>query len=166
MSTSRAPSQAPSPYSRKRSSTLQSTLRSPISATPLTVGNSKDLTLWVQDQVSDVVFNPECWPGVAEGDMIRVTELVEGEVGEEVNGVPWERHGFLFIVKLNGEESMRHSAALQVSVTLVKMFICMLTSKNRYLCQAQLPMHLIYETIPQSGSRRFILLLAITKAIF
>ena len=115
MSTSRAPSQAPSPYSRKRSSTLQSTLRSPISATPLSVGNSKDLTLWVQDQVSDVVFNPECWPGVAEGDMIRVTELVEDEVGEEVNGVPWERHGFLFIVKLNGEESMRHSAALQVS---------------------------------------------------
>ena len=112
------------------------------------------------------VFNPECWPGVAEGDMIRVTELVEDEVGEEVNGVPWERHGFLFIVKLNGEESMRHSAALQVSVTLVKMFICVLTSKNRYLCRAQLPMHLIYETIPQFGSRRFILLLTSARATF
>lgn len=117
MSTSRATSQAPSPYARKRSNTVQSSLRSPISATPLTVGNAKDLTLWVHEQANDVVFNPDCWPGVAEDDMIRVTELDDEENDDMVHmdGRPWEKQGFLFMVKRHGEEAARHAPALQVN---------------------------------------------------
>ena len=116
MSTSRSRSQTESPYKRKRSSTVQSSLRSPIQvASPLVVGNSKILKLWVHDQkekLEDVEFNPEYWPGVCEGDMIRVTEVT----GEEEDGGLMERDGFLFVVK-RPEDETRISSALQVRLS-------------------------------------------------
>ncbi|KAH8117101.1 hypothetical protein DFH11DRAFT_1840208 [Phellopilus nigrolimitatus] len=118
MSNSRSESQSQnaSPYRRKRSSTVQSMLRSPVLASPLIIGNSKDLTLWVHDPTTtpvDVIFNPEYWSGVAEGDMIRVTEVVGDEEGNEC----WEKDGFLFVVKIPGEEAARLRDTLQISVS-------------------------------------------------
>ena len=86
-------------------------LRSPNSATPLIVGNSKDLVLWVHDSsstVADVIFNMEFWPGVAEDDMIRVTPVS----GEERGIEKLEKDGFLFTVRR--DESPRYSSNLQV----------------------------------------------------
>lgn len=108
MSTSRSQSQNASPYRRKRSNTVQSILRSPI-LEPLVLGSSTELSLWVHDPKTpsaDVIFNPEYWPGIAEGDYVRVTELNGDEDGS------WEKDGFLFVVKRPPEN---FSSALQVS---------------------------------------------------
>ena len=64
MATSREPSQ----FSRIRSSTAQS------STVSLDLGDSKVLNAWVHD-VKDspaVIFNHSWWPGVAEGDLLKV----------------------------------------------------------------------------------------------
>ncbi|KAF8065318.1 hypothetical protein FPV67DRAFT_178639 [Lyophyllum atratum] len=76
MATSRAESQQ-SQYSRRRSNTAQSILR-PIPAVPLQYGDFKILNSWVHDTKDDskesqsVIFNQSWWPGVAEGDLLRV----------------------------------------------------------------------------------------------
>jgi len=85
MSTSsRAQSQS-SRYSRKRSNTAQSAYKSntvpapsPLAAPPsIKVGESKTLAAWVHDQEksekSAVIFNHSWWPGINEGDLLRVT---------------------------------------------------------------------------------------------
>jgi len=88
MSTSsRAQSQS-SRYSRKRSNTAQSAYKantnaapSPLAAPPsIKVGESKTLAAWVHDQEkseksekSAVIFNHNWWPGINEGDLLRVT---------------------------------------------------------------------------------------------
>lgn len=75
---------------RQRSNTATSLLRPPITPLALKIGDSKTLNLWVHDAKENqgVVFNHSCWPGVGEGDMIRVTRS-----GEDA-----ETTGFLFIV--------------------------------------------------------------------
>lgn len=76
-----------------------------------------DLTLWVHDpktSSTDVIFNPEYWPGIAEGDYIRVTEVV----GDEDGNVVWEKDGFLFVVKPPPDDT-RLSSTLQVSMYLL-----------------------------------------------
>lgn len=113
MSNSRSESQNASPYRRKRSNTVQSILRSPV-LEPLAVGSSTDLSLWVHEPSTtpaDVIFNPEYWPGIAEGDYIRVTEVVEDE--DNGNGA-WEKDGFLFVVERPPDET-KFSNTLQVS---------------------------------------------------
>ncbi|KAL5532853.1 IML1 [Sanghuangporus sanghuang] len=113
MSSSRSQSQNASPYRRKRSNTIQSVLRSPI-LEPLAVGSSTELTLWVHDSKTasaDVIFNPEYWPGIAEGDYVRVTEVN----GNDDDG-SWEKDGFLFKVKRSPEDA-HFSNALQISVS-------------------------------------------------
>ena len=62
-------------FGRRRSNTVQSTFRVTIPATvPLNLGDSKVLNAWVHD-VKDspaVIFNQSWWPGVAEGDLLKV----------------------------------------------------------------------------------------------
>jgi hypothetical protein len=65
-------------FGRRRSNTGQSTFRPilPTSATTvsLKLGDSKVLNAWVHD-VKDspaVIFNQSWWPGVAEGDLLKV----------------------------------------------------------------------------------------------
>ncbi|KAF9014224.1 hypothetical protein BDQ17DRAFT_1386700 [Cyathus striatus] len=72
MTTSRAESQV-SQYGRRRSNTAQSILR-PIPAAPLKIGDSKVLNSWVHDvkDSTTVILNHTYWPGVAEGDLLRV----------------------------------------------------------------------------------------------
>ena len=73
MATSREQSQ----FGRRRSNTAQSSFRAipPTSAmAPLNLGDSKVLNAWVHD-VKDspaVIFNQSWWPGVAEGDLLKV----------------------------------------------------------------------------------------------
>jgi len=70
MATSREQSQ----YGRKRSNTAQSNFRVPPSIGPLKIGDSKVMNAWVHD-VKDshsVIFNQAWWPGIAEGDCLRV----------------------------------------------------------------------------------------------
>ncbi|KAG6863860.1 hypothetical protein C0991_002582, partial [Blastosporella zonata] len=73
MSTSRAESQQPQYNRRNRSNTAQSILR-PIPVIPLKYGDSKILNSWVHDPKDDakVIFNQSWWPGVSEGDLLRV----------------------------------------------------------------------------------------------
>ncbi|KIJ16859.1 hypothetical protein PAXINDRAFT_98644, partial [Paxillus involutus ATCC 200175] len=62
-------------YGRRRSNTVQSLARAPPQATmPLKLGDSKVLNSWVHDpkESSKVILNQSWWPGVAEGDMLRV----------------------------------------------------------------------------------------------
>ncbi|TFK36407.1 hypothetical protein BDQ12DRAFT_736999 [Crucibulum laeve] len=72
MTTSRAESQV-SGYGRRRSNTAQSILR-PIPVLPLKIGDSKVLNSWVHDvkESATLIFNHVWWPGVAEGDLLRV----------------------------------------------------------------------------------------------
>jgi hypothetical protein len=74
MATSREQSQ----YGRRRSNTAQSNFRAvpliPTSIGLLKIGDSKTMNAWVHD-VKDshsVIFNQVWWPGVVEGDCLRV----------------------------------------------------------------------------------------------
>ncbi|CCM05881.1 uncharacterized protein FIBRA_08118 [Fibroporia radiculosa] len=104
MSTSRAESQAPS-FGRRRSNTAQSIFKSAsLPTTPLKVGDSKTLTTWVHDikESPHVIINHSWWPGVAEGDIIRI-----GNSSVESSS------GFLFSVQKD-DGFVKHQ--LQVSV--------------------------------------------------
>jgi DEP domain-containing protein 5 len=74
MTTSRAESQH-AQYGRRRSNTGSSMLRSPAPILPLKVGDSKVFNSWVHDpkESQAVIFNRSWWPGVVEGDMLRIT---------------------------------------------------------------------------------------------
>ncbi|KIL67100.1 hypothetical protein M378DRAFT_74252 [Amanita muscaria Koide BX008] len=79
MTGSRAESQQPH-YGRRRSNTTQSILRPLLqSAGPIKIGESKVLNLWVHDikdsEPSVILFNHSWWPGVAEGDLLRVMSV-------------------------------------------------------------------------------------------
>jgi hypothetical protein len=83
MSTSSRAQSQNSRYSRKRSNTAQSAYKpnanaTPSSATvapPVKVGESKTLAAWVHDpeRSAAVIFNHNWWPGINEGDLLRVT---------------------------------------------------------------------------------------------
>ncbi|KAI0823536.1 hypothetical protein BC628DRAFT_515846 [Trametes gibbosa] len=102
--------------SRKRSNTVQSlfggypataTAMSSMPAsgppTPLRIGDSRTLTVWVNDEPGGTVrLNHKHWPGVAEGDLICVT-----------SPLPQHAPGFLFVVSPE-DSSLRHQ--LQVSL--------------------------------------------------
>lgn len=72
MATSRAESQQP--YGRRRSNTAQSILRTPQAVTPLQYGDYKVLNSWVHEpkESANVILNQSWWPGVSEGDLLRV----------------------------------------------------------------------------------------------
>lgn len=65
-------------YGRKRSNTAQSLARMPpgTAGAPLRLGDSKVLNTWVHDpkESPKVILNRSWWPGVAEGDLLRVTQ--------------------------------------------------------------------------------------------
>jgi hypothetical protein len=68
-----ANSREQSQFGRRRSNTAQSSFRAPPPAS-LSIGDNKILNAWVHD-VKDshsVIFNQTWWPGVAEGDCLRV----------------------------------------------------------------------------------------------
>ncbi|KAF8899598.1 hypothetical protein CPB84DRAFT_1681083 [Gymnopilus junonius] len=72
-----AVSREQSQYGRRRSNTAQSTYR-PVSApvtAPLKIGDTRILNAWVHDikDSPSVVFNHSWWPGVQEGDCLRVS---------------------------------------------------------------------------------------------
>ncbi|KAH9950328.1 hypothetical protein B0H21DRAFT_567129 [Amylocystis lapponica] len=105
MSTSRAESQTPQFGGRRRSNTAQSIYKNaPLSATPLSVGDSRALTMWVHDprESPNVALNHDRWPGVVEGDMIRLSISPNDTASD-----------FLFIVQRD-EGFLKHQ--LQVSV--------------------------------------------------
>ncbi|KAI0323996.1 hypothetical protein GY45DRAFT_485434 [Cubamyces sp. BRFM 1775] len=95
---SRAESLAPS-TGRRRSNTVQSIFGGyPMSATlpavpvlvqapPLKIGDSQNLTVWVNDGPGGVKLNHKHWPGVAEGDLVCIA-----------SSLPEHAPGFLFVV--------------------------------------------------------------------
>jgi DEP domain-containing protein 5 len=77
MTTSRTESQQPPP-GRRRSNTAHSVFRNPpVVSAPLKFDDAKVLNSWVHDpkESATVIFNQAYWPGVAEGDMLRVTGI-------------------------------------------------------------------------------------------
>jgi DEP domain-containing protein 5 len=82
---SRSESQGPQ-FGRRRSNTAQSILR-PVPVSPLKIGDSAQLNLWVHEPKDspNVMFNHASLPGVSEGDMLMIS----------VNN---DTPGFLFIV--------------------------------------------------------------------
>ena len=155
MSGSRSQSQAASPYRRKRSNTVQSALRSPAPPSPALIGDSIDLSLWVHDTAPasppDVILNPDHWPGICDGDVVRITELGEsiGDEDEDDNEDESEKRGYLFTVKRPGEET-RISNTLQVSL---RFFSTVQKSQeyHRYLSQKGLLKHLAFVTTQTCG---------------
>ena len=138
MSTSRSDSQSQnaSPYRRKRSNTVQSMLRSPVLES-LAIGSSTELSLWVHEPkttTADVIFNPEYWPGIAEGDYVKVTEV------DEDSNSSWEKVGFLFVVKSPPDEA-RLSNTLQVSMYFIRNGCGCLFHPHRYLSRSLSPVH-------------------------
>jgi hypothetical protein len=103
MSTTRAESQHPQ-YGRRRSDTAQSILRS-VPSSPLKIGDTKVLNLWVHDtkESGNVLFNQSWWPGVVEGDMLRVTSC-NSDGGS----------GFLFVVPKD-DSSLKSMLQVRVS---------------------------------------------------
>lgn len=79
-------------HGRKRSSTISSMLPPP---PQLNVGQTKWITIWAADphvagsrvNIADININRESWPGLAVGDVIRVS-----------SGRPQDSEGVLFIV--------------------------------------------------------------------
>jgi hypothetical protein len=70
-----ANSREPSQFARKRSNTAQSNFRVVSTFVPLKVGDSKVLHAWVHDvrESPAVIFNYSWWPGVQEGDCLKVS---------------------------------------------------------------------------------------------
>ncbi|KAL0946407.1 hypothetical protein HGRIS_012632 [Hohenbuehelia grisea] len=109
---SRTESQPSQHTGRRRSNTAQSIHRpqkTPVApaVTPLFPGDSKVLNLWVHDPAKEptytgVIFNQSYWPGVAEGDMLRVT----GPEDDDTSGI-------LFVVP---KEDACIKPQLQISV--------------------------------------------------
>lgn len=98
MSVSRAESQ----YGRRRSNTAQSLFRPPPQTTPLKIGDSTILSTWVHEkESSNVLLNRSYWPGVSEGELLRITYANAEE----------KRDGFLFLVP---NEDSSAKAQLQV----------------------------------------------------
>src|SRR5688572_25956596 len=107
MTNSRAESQH-SQYGRRRSNTSQSIIRAlppvPAPPPPLNVGDSKPLNAWVHEvkDSPNIIFNHLYWPGVAAGDLLRVT------VGSSDPASP----GFLFQVPR--DEGARYQLQVRV----------------------------------------------------
>ncbi|KAI0034036.1 hypothetical protein K488DRAFT_46416 [Vararia minispora EC-137] len=89
MSISRAESQ----YSRRRSNTAQSIFRAP--SVPLKIGDSKTFTAWVHDPKDSptVLVNHAVWPGIAEGDLVRLSHGSADGDGALLFVVPKEEAG-------------------------------------------------------------------------
>lgn len=85
-----AASREQSQFSRKRSNTAQSNFRVVSTFVPLKVGDTKVLHAWVHDvrESPSVIFNSSWWPGVQEGDCLRVSS-------NDSEDIDW---GFLFTV--------------------------------------------------------------------
>ncbi|KAL4067845.1 hypothetical protein V8B97DRAFT_1402205 [Scleroderma yunnanense] len=79
----------PSQYTRRRSNTVQSIAASTLPSA-LRLGDSKVLNSWVHDvkESPRVIFNQSWWPGVAEGDVLRVTPLQADESSGYLFTVP------------------------------------------------------------------------------
>lgn len=130
-----AVSREQSQYGRRRSNTAQSTYRPvpvPVTA-PLKIGDTRILNAWVHD-VKDspsVVFNHSWWPGVQEGDCLRVSSS-NSENPEAA---------FLFTVP---KEEVCSKPQLQVchlpEVVFITFTMCYL--HDRYLFYDQSPMYL------------------------
>ncbi|KAH9479659.1 Vacuolar membrane-associated protein IML1 [Psilocybe cubensis] len=93
-------------YGRRRSNTAQSNFRAvPTFVVPISIGESKVLNAWVHDvkETQSVVFNHSFWPGVQEGDCLKVS-------GSNVEN---PEAGFLFIVP---REDYCPKPQLQISI--------------------------------------------------
>lgn len=117
MTLSRAESQH-TQYGRRRSNTATSVLRSPAPAPPppLKVGDSKVFNSWVHEpkESQAVIFNQSWWPGVVEGDMLRVTGNTGTGTAADAEKV-LDDGGFLFIVP---KDEGRAKPQLQVCAIL------------------------------------------------
>ncbi|KAF8504057.1 hypothetical protein BU17DRAFT_78315 [Hysterangium stoloniferum] len=99
------------PFSRKRSSTLSSVFKN-VPAQPLQVGECITLSIWVSDApTAPVVLNHDCWPGVAEGDMIEVTTQAQNE-----------HPGFLFIVQNDASATRQMQQQITISKKIADAF--------------------------------------------
>jgi hypothetical protein len=83
MSISRSDTQ----YGRRRSNTVQSVFRAP--SVKLAIGDSRTFTAWVHDpkESPSVLINHAVWPGLSEGDLVKLSQ-----------GAAEDQFAFLFIV--------------------------------------------------------------------
>ncbi|KAI0075621.1 hypothetical protein K474DRAFT_1664070 [Panus rudis PR-1116 ss-1] len=68
---------------RRRSNTAQSIFKNPPVSQPLKYGDTKVLTAWVHDPKDspNITLNQSWWPGVAEGDLLRLTPQTDPSTG-------------------------------------------------------------------------------------
>ena len=99
---------------------MTSVLRSPTPASPALIGDYVDLSLWVHEHAAnspDVTLNPDYWPGINDGDVVRITELEDRDEDEDDG----KERGYLFTVRRPREDT-RFSNTLQVSPCLFPAF--------------------------------------------
>jgi len=115
MATSRDQSQ----FSRRRSNTAQSTFRAMPSYPPLKVGESKVFHAWKHDPVKEspsVIFNQSLWQGVAEGDLLKLTNT---------NSTDDSESAFLFVVpKDEGNFKSQLQVGSCLNVFLLILSVC------------------------------------------
>ena len=134
-----AASREQSQYGRRRSNTAQSTFR-PVPApvtSPLNIGDTRILNAWVHD-VKDspsIVFNHAWWPGVQEGDCLRISSTTSED----------PEASFLFTVP---KEDPSSKPQLQVCYRPTSVYPHFTNGyhRDRYLFLGQLLMYLGYET--------------------
>ncbi|PPQ63384.1 hypothetical protein CVT24_005649 [Panaeolus cyanescens] len=102
-----ATSREQSRYGRRRSDTTTSNFRVLPTYIPLKIGDTKVLNAWVHDQKDQpsVIFNQTWWPGVAEGDLLRVSSSAAQDPDEQ---------SFLFLVP---KDEGCYKPQLQISVS-------------------------------------------------
>lgn len=114
MSSSRAESQH-SLFGRRRSNTAQSVLR-PLpqpAPPPLNIGDTKSFSLCVHEtkDAPDILFNHSSWPGVTEGDLMRVNK----------HGTEGHDDAFLFFVPKE-DQSPRSQLHVRALLAIAKSF--------------------------------------------
>lgn len=94
---------------------------------PLKLGDSKVLNTWVHDpkESAKVIFNQSWWPGVAEGDLLRVTQ------SESTSG-------YLFVVP---KDEGCPKPTLQANSPQFWHIRQLMSELSRYLYPEMLPMH-------------------------
>lgn len=118
-----------SQFGRRRSNTATSNFNRILPAyIPLKLGDTKVLNAWVHDQKDQpsVIFNQTWWPGVAEGDLLRVSSSAAQEPDEQ---------SFLFLVPRDEGCSKPQLQVCEACAMIVQVLMCRVDICSSFYCR-------------------------------